>query len=249
VKKLLVPFFTAGYPELQSTKKIISLLEEAGSDYIEIGLPHTDAIADGQVIQESSTKAIENGINIQILFEQISQLNSISISSKLVLFSYFNPLLAYGLEKSLADWKSVGGSCLLIPDLPIEESQIVLELAKQYDLRVIFLATLTSTEARLKKTVELNREFTYLVSVTGVTGARETKLSGKLKKIIQAIKIQEPEVPVVIGFGISNFTQVKEAISLGSDGVVIGSALVRLLKEKNFRESFQLIKSLRTALG
>ncbi|MFN5540163.1 MAG: tryptophan synthase subunit alpha [Candidatus Melainabacteria bacterium] len=245
-KKLLIPFFTAGFPALDSTTGIIESFDEAGVDYIEIGLAHSDALADGPVIQKASHQALLNGINTSKLFEQISKIKV--KNSKLILFSYYNPLLAYGLEKLVRDWKAAGGSAILVPDLPYEESEELLSLCSSVGLKLIFLIAPTSTEERIKKIAEISEEFIYLVSVTGVTGARD-KVSENLGTIIQKIKSFNPEIKVVIGFGISGAEQALAATSQGADGVVIGSAIVKLLEQKGgVQEATDLLLEIKKSL-
>jgi len=134
-KKLLIPFFSAGFPELNSTAQIILELHKLGSDYIEIGLPHSDALADGPIIQSASAVALENGLNIDILFEQVSSIREQIQTAKLILFTYYNPLLVYGLAKALQKWKQAGGMGLLVPDLPIEETKEILEICKKENIK------------------------------------------------------------------------------------------------------------------
>jgi tryptophan synthase alpha chain len=246
--KLLIPFFTAGFPELDSIESILKDFDSAGADYIEIGLPHSDALADGPVIQESSHLALQNGINIALLFEQITALNGKLANAKLVLFSYFNPLLAFGLQRTVAGWKQAGGHALLVPDLPVEESEELLELCNTHGIKLIFLVAPTSTDERIKKIAELSQEFIYLVSVTGVTGVRGN-LNTNLSQVISKIKTANTKVPVVVGFGISDAKAAQEAISQGADGVVVGSAIVKLHKQKDFAGANNLVRQIRTSLG
>ncbi len=248
-KYSLIPFFTAGFPELGSTKKILEILDnQKNIDYIEIGLPHSDALADGETIQNSSEKAIQNGMNIKILFEQI---NSYSAkTSKLILFTYYNPLIAYGLEKSLKEWKKAGGSCILIPDLPVEECNEVLDICKELDIKLIFLITPLSDSKRIEKIVSLSTEFIYLVSTLGVTGLKNKEkqetYDSKLKEIIDFIKTLNPNMKIMLGFGIGTTERAKKALSFNVDGIIIGSAFVKLLEDGieekkilNFLSGFQ----------
>lgn len=249
-KKLLIPFFTAGHPSLDSTGELIKLFDQNQADYIEIGLAHSDALADGPVIQQSSHQALTNGINYEILCQQVLAVKDQIKNSKLVLFSYFNPLLAIGLEKVTKSWKAAGGNAILVPDLPFEESEELLSLCEKADLNLVFLIAPTSTEERIEKIAKISRDFIYLVSVTGVTGVRQG-LQNDLSNVISSIKKVNPALKVVIGFGIASPENAKEAIAQGADGVVVGSAIVKLLNENsdpNFTSLKSLIASLREAV-
>lgn len=247
MSKLLVPFFTAGFPELNSTENILKILQDNGANYIEVGLPHSDPLADGDTIQYSSGIAIKNRMNIDILAEQVRQFKeqnkekSEEKKAKLILFSYYNPVLAYGLERVVKLWKSVGGSCLLVPDLPVEESGELLKLCKENGLKLIFLVAPTTSDERIDKIVDLSDEFIYLVSVKGVTGVRAeehlasgNEVTERIRQIIKRIKNAKPSLKVVLGFGIGNVSQAKNALCTGADGVVIGSAIINILKSKDY---------------
>lgn len=244
-KKLLIPFFSAGHPKLDSTNKLINLLDKY-SEYIEVGLPHSDALADGPVIQTASHQALTNGMSIEVLFRQLKE-NKPNAQNKLVLFSYLNPILSYGLERVCKEWKEIGGKAILVPDLPMEEAEEFKSLCSENDLSLIFLVAPTSTPERIKKITELSTEFIYLVSVTGVTGARQS-VEQNLKQIISQIRLCNSSIPVVVGFGIASPEAALEAIAQDADGVVIGSALVKLFDKEQFKEAEQLLKSVRQAL-
>jgi tryptophan synthase alpha chain len=251
-KKLFIPFFSAGFPTLDSTNQILKTLEPY-ADYIEIGLPHSDALADGPVIQNASHISLQNGMSIQLLLQQLSNRKSLAQNSaKLILFSYLNPILSFGLEQTCKAWKDIGGSCILVPDLPLEEALELKGICEKRGLSLILLAAPTSTPERIKKIVELSSEFIYLVSVTGVTGVRTQSEIGsgkELQPIIQQIKEINPAMPVVIGFGISNSETALAAINQGSDGVVIGSAIVKLAAQNDLKGIENLAASVVTALN
>jgi tryptophan synthase alpha chain len=246
-KKYLVPFFTAGYPELHSTSTIIQSLDNVGSDYIEIGLAHSDALADGPVIQESSHRALSNGMNIEVLFQQVKACPP--TKAKLILFSYFNPIVVYGIEKVVKAWSDAGGSCLLVPDLPIEESETLSELCNLNGLSLIHLVAPTSTPERIKNIVQHSTEFIYLVSVTGVTGGKSAINLEEIQQTILTIKKINPNIPVLIGFGIASPEHAKNALSIGADGVIIGSALIRKMKDENLLVVESLLKEIRQTLN
>ncbi len=225
-QKLLVSFFTAGYPQLDSTLGALDLLAPF-SDYVEIGLAHSDALADGPVIQVASHQALQNGMNLSVLLEQLGSAGDFK-NKKSILFTYSNPLLAYGLERALDAWAALGGLGVLVPDLPLEECAHLHALCLERNLRLIFLLAPTSSRERIERVVELSTEFIYLVSFTGVTGSGKSQ-DPALKEIIAQIKSLKPNLPVVIGFGIKSGTDILSALALGADGVVVGSALVEKL--------------------
>ncbi|MDX1918750.1 MAG: tryptophan synthase subunit alpha [Candidatus Caenarcaniphilales bacterium] len=243
---LFIPFFSAGHPKLDSTVAILELLNRSGADYIEVGLPHSDALADGEVIQSSSFQALQNGMQIELLLRQIREFNvSSQIQAKLILFSYFNPILTYGLDKTCQHWKEAGGYALLIPDLPLEESEQIRLLCDKYDLKLIFLIAPTSTSERIQKICDLTDEFIYLVSVAGVTG-EHAQFANNLKACLTEIKACGNKV--VIGFGVSSPKQAKELMRMGADGVVVGSAFVKLFTESKFKEAEILAAQIKMAI-
>ena len=246
-RKLLIPFFSAGFPKLQATAEIIQALHKLGVDYIEVGLPHSDALADGPIIQASSAQALQNGLNIQILLNQVQSIKDKVLGTKLILFSYYNPIWAFGLKQTVQSWSEAGGSAILIPDLPMEEATFFHHLCEEHSLKLIFLLAPTSTPKRVKKIVELSDEFIYLVSVAGVTGMRES-LSANLSKMIENIKSQKPNLKVVIGFGISNHETARQALKQGADGVVVGSALIQKLQSEGLEAACDLLAKIKTVL-
>ena len=223
---LLIPYVTAGFPTKKLFLPILKTLSENGADFIEVGVPHSDPLADGPVIQYSSKIALENGVTLNWIVETCHG-KSLQKTKPLILFSYFNPILKYGLEKLLKDLPKPLFCGLIIPDLPLEEAQKYLPLFKKYKLNLILLAAPTTKKEKLKKIAKLSSGFIYLVSVAGTTGVRK-KLSSELKGKIKELK-SFTKKPVVVGFGISNAKQAKQVISYGADGIVIGSALIKVL--------------------
>jgi len=224
---LFVPYMTAGYPSKKLFLPILKTLSENGADFIEVGVPHSDPLADGPVIQESSKIALENGVTLNWI---IRALHATPLQRKLkplILFSYFNPILKYGLEKLLKDLPKPLFYGLIIPDLPLEEAEKYLLLFKKHKLNLILLAAPTTKKEKIKQITKLSGGFIYLVSVTGTTGMRK-KISSGLRQKIKEIKSCTKK-PVVVGFGISNAKQAREVISYGVDGVVVGSAIIKVL--------------------
>jgi tryptophan synthase alpha chain len=220
--KLLIPFLTAGFPETGSLLELAPLT--AGCDYLEVGLPHSDALADGPTIQDASYRAIRNGMHLELLCEQFSQLGAEVPPG--ILFSYYHPLLCRGLRNSLRLWSQAGGRGVLVPDLPIEEAQELREVCGELGLKTIFLVAPTSSPERVRRIAEASQEFLYLVSVTGVTGT-QNQLRGNLQATISTVREVRPELPVVIGFGIRDRSSARWAMEQGADGVVVGSALLK----------------------
>ena len=235
MKKLLIPYITAGFPSRELFLPILETLSKCGADYIEVGVPHSDPLADGPIIQQASKIALENGVNLKWIVAKTRLIGSLRQHGikPLVLFSYLNPILQYGFEKLLKDLSKPLFYGLIIPDLPLEEAEKYLPLFKKYKLNLIPLVAPTTKKEKIKKIVKayfstlLQGGFIYLVSVAGVTGVRKT-LSKDLKNKIREIKSQTNK-PVVVGFGISVSAQADEVISYGADGVVVGSVLIKLL--------------------
>lgn len=222
---LLIPYITAGFPSKKLFLPILKSLSE-NADFIEVGVPHSDPLADGPIIQHASKIALENGVTLDWIIRICRGISGQKIKS-LILFSYLNPILKYGFEKLLKALPKPLFYGLIIPDLPLEEGQKYLSLFKKYKLKLILLAAPNTKKERLKKIAKVSGGFIYLVSVTGTTGIRK-KLSSELKIKIKEIKSCTKK-PVVVGFGISNSRQAKKVISYGADGVVVGSALIKVL--------------------
>lgn len=227
-KSLLIPYVTAGFPDKKSFIPILKTLSSNGSDFIEVGVPHSDPLADGPTIQLSSKKAIENGVSLKWIIQTCKNLSPKEIKP-LVLFTYLNPVLNYGLEKLLKDLPKPLFYGVLIPDLPLEEAEKYLPLFKKYKLNLILLVAPNSKKEKVKKIIKAASGFIYLVSVTGTTGVRRN-LSSNLKNKIKEIK-SISKIPVAVGFGISNGKQAKEILDMGADGIVVGSALIKTLAD------------------
>jgi tryptophan synthase alpha chain len=228
-EKALVTFITAGDPDLETTGEIIRELESAGADIIELGVPFSDPMADGPTIQLSSERALSAGATLPKILELVRSVRKTS-EIPLVLMGYYNPVFYYGIERFVTDAVEAGVDGVILVDLPPEEADAegFSALARKAGLDCIFLLTPTSDEGRIAKVVKRGRGFLYYVSVTGVTGARKDislTLAEELEKIRNATAM-----PLVVGFGISDATQAATVAKLG-DGVVVGSALVKLFEE------------------
>jgi tryptophan synthase alpha chain len=226
-RKAFVAFLTAGDPSLDRTVEVAAELERAGVDVLELGVPFSDPLADGPVIQRSSERALGRGVVLADVIEAVRRIRRTS-ELPLLLFSYVNPLLRYGLGRLARDAREAGVDGVLATDLPPEEADEWLGVAREAGLDTVFLAAPTSPPERLRRVAEASRGFVYAVSRTGVTGERQA-LSDDARPLVERLKALSHE-PVALGFGISTPEQVKAAAEV-ADGVVVGSALVRFLEE------------------
>lgn len=226
---ILSIYFTAGFPELEDTMPIIEHLQEAGVDMIEIGMPFSDPVADGPSIQYSGTKALQNGMSLNLLFEQLEKIRE-SIDIPLLLMGYLNPVMQYGIEKFCQKCQEIGIDGLILPDLPMQEYvEEYKTLFEQYGLYNIFLISPQTSEARIREIDENSSGFIYMVSSSSITGARGhiTEAQQNYFKRVAAMQLKNP---TIIGFGISNHETFEQACAYAS-GAIIGSAFVNLLKE------------------
>jgi tryptophan synthase alpha chain len=224
--KAFVAFLTAGDPSLDRTVEIASSLD-GHVDVLELGVPFSDPLADGPVIQRASDRALRKGTRLSDVLEVVRRIRARS-DVPLILFSYFNPLLRYGLDALAGAARECGADGVLVTDLPPEEAEGWIQVARRAELDTVFLAAPTSPDERLARVAALSRGFVYAVSRTGVTGERDA-ISAEAAPLVRRIKALTAE-PVVLGFGLSSPAQVKAAAEV-ADGVVVGSALVRYLEE------------------
>jgi tryptophan synthase alpha chain len=246
--KALVTFITAGDPDLATTQTMIPLLQQAGADIIELGMPFSDPMADGPTIQLSSERALASGTTLEGILAMVRAVRR-NCQVPIVLMGYLNPLHAYGYERFANDAAEAGVDGVLVVDMPPEEAEPFLNHANARDLKVVFLLTPTSTDSRIATVGRLGRGFVYYVTVTGVTGARQqvsTTLGGELAKVRAMIS-----TPIVAGFGISTPQQAADVAPM-ADGVVVGSALVKLFQlhsgEELRQEVARFVASLRQAI-
>ena len=226
-KTAFVAFLTAGDPSLDRTVEAAIALDAAGADVLELGVPFSDPLADGPVIQRSSERALARGVTLGKVLAAVRRIRERS-DLPLLLFSYYNPLLRYGLERLAPEAKAAGVDGVLVTDLPPEEAGEWIAAARAADLDTVFLASPTSPAERLRLVAEASRGFVYAISRTGVTGERQA-LSGEARPLVERLR-SLTDVPVALGFGLSTPEQVREAAAV-ADGVVVGSALVRFLEE------------------
>ena len=225
--KAFVAFLTAGDPSLDRTVTAAAELDQAGVDVLELGVPFSDPLADGPVIQRSSERALKRGTTLATVLEAVRRIRR-TTELPLLLFSYYNPLLRHGLARLAAEARDAGVDGVLVTDLPPEEAGPWLEAARPCALDTVFLAAPTSPDERLHRVAEASRGFVYAVSRTGVTGERQA-LSDDARPLVERLRARTA-VPVALGFGISTPEQVAQAAAV-ADGVVVGSALVRFLED------------------
>jgi tryptophan synthase alpha chain len=222
-----IPFITAGHPDLATTELLLIELAAAGADIIEIGVPFSDPVADGEVIQRASERALRNGVTLGNALTCVAHAKQ-QIDVPIVLFSYFNPLLSFGADRLADDAKQAGVDAVLVTDLIPEEAEQWTETLIQHDLDAVFLVAPTTSDERLARIAQRARGFIYAVSRAGVTGARDemTRDAETLVKRVRSVS----DLPVAVGFGVSNAEQVR-AIWRFADAAVVGSAIVRQIEE------------------
>jgi tryptophan synthase alpha chain len=235
-KPLLSIYFTAGYPTLDSTISIAKKLEEAGADFLEIGFPYSDPVADGPVIQHSSEVALENGMTVKILFEQLRELRS-HVSIPVFLMGYVNPVLQFGIEKFCEECKNVGINGVIIPDLPMYEyEELYKETFEKNGIANIFIVTPQTSEERILKIDSLSNSFIYLLSSNATTG-KTLDVGDNTTAYFKRIRDLQLKNPLIVGFGISDKSTFEKASSFTA-GAIIGSAFVKRLKEQDFLNQF-----------
>ena len=224
--KALVPFFTAGYPDTETSLRLVTSASRLGCPVIEIGVPFSDPIADGPLIQESSRRALENGMTLRKALA-LAERASASVSAALVVMSYVNPIFRMGIECFAEHARASGVSGVILPDVPIEESEDIRRLLAERGIALIDLVAPTSSETRIKRITACASGFLYLVSLTGVTGVRSA-LAADLESFIGRVR-KESDLPLYVGFGVSTPDQARDVASR-ADGVIVGSALIRIIR-------------------
>jgi tryptophan synthase alpha chain len=227
----LIPFVTAGHPDLRTTRCLLPALQNAGAAIIELGVPFSDPIADGPVIQRSSQRALLNGVTLKEILSLVAEVRS-ELRVPIVLFSYVNPVLQFGIENFARAGAEAGVDGLLLSDLPLEEAAEVRKTLSKNSIDLILLAAPTSTDQRLRMIAENARGFIYAVSRTGVTGTRD-ELSHQAEELVQRLRALTC-LPVAVGFGISTADQVRQVWDY-ADAAVVGSALVKEIEENSGR--------------
>jgi tryptophan synthase alpha chain len=242
----LMPYFTLGYPDIKTSLDIIEAIA-ANSDLLELGIPFSDPLADGPTIQHSTQVALENGITVAACMNLVKTLRERGTTTPACFMSYYNPIMAYGLERFVNDARMVGVQGLIVPDLPPEEAGELIQYCDQAGLAYIYFLAPTSDRARIEQVTAHAAGFIYLVSLTGVTGAR-TSLHADLEAFIKRVRAHT-SIPLAVGFGISTAEQTT-AVGELADGVIVGSALVNAVNEASEKPkaAARFTKSLQLAL-
>jgi tryptophan synthase alpha chain len=241
----LIPYIIVGYPSVETTLKAVPLLASSGCDIIELGIPFSDPLADGATIQRASYEALKQGMTSKLCFEVAQELRR-RVEIPLVFMTYYNPVLKFGLEQFCSKCAEVGIDGLIIPDLPPDEGKELQQSTERYALDLIYLLSPASTEERIRLVTSKASGFIYLVSLTGVTGARD-KLPQELESFVARVK-EKTEKPLCVGFGVSTPEQARR-IAKVAEGVIVGSRIIQLLDEdKSLKNVCSFIRSLREAL-
>lgn len=241
--KILSIYFTAGYPDLNDTEKIINALADNGVDMIEIGLPFSDPLADGPTIQASSTAALHNGMNSELLFDQLKNIRS-KVNIPLIIMGYFNPVLQYGVEEFCSRCVEAGIDGLILPDLPLDVyMREYKDIFDHYGLLNIFLITPQTSDERIRQIDDASEGFIYMVSSASTTGAK-TGFGEEQTSYFQRIAAMELKNPLIVGFGISNAKTFQQATEY-SEGAIIGSAFIKHLTKKGVANIPEFIKRIR----
>ncbi len=228
-------YFTAGYPELEATVPIIHSLKASGADIIELGIPYSDPLADGKTIQESSAKALKNGMNLRILFDQVKQVRSEGNDIPIILMGYYNQMLQFGVENFLKECQKADIDGLIIPDLPMTIYEVEYKtLFEKYKIGITFLITPDTSEGRIRLADRLSTSFIYVVSQSSITG-NTNKINEKQLSYFNKIKNSNLQTPTLIGFGIYNNDTFLRT-SQYSNGAIIGSAFIRHLADHGYSE-------------
>lgn len=242
-KNLLSIYFTSGFPKLDDTTKVIQELSNAGVNFIEVGLPYSDPLADGPTIQNSSQKALQNGINLDIVFDQLMTIKEIN-KTPLVLMGYLNQLLKYGEEKFCQKVIDCGIDTLILPDLPMVEYESHYKaLFERYGINNVFLITPHTTDERIRKIDSFTQSFIYMVASSSITGAKG-EISQQQIDYFKRIKSMNLQSKLIIGFGISDHQTFSKACEYGN-GAIIGSAFINSLEKNGVDGVSEFVKSVR----
>lgn len=239
-KDIMSIYYTAGFPALDSTRRVLESLQNSGADMVEIGMPYSDPVADGETIQQANQIALNNGMNLQLLFSQLSEVRK-TINIPIVLMGYFNPILQFGVEKFCAKCQEVGIDGLIIPDLPLVEFEKKYKsIFLRYNLLNIFLITPQTAEARIRQIDSISQGFIYIVSSSSITG-KVSGFSENTEEYFQYIQSLSLSNPSLIGFGVFN-SQTYARANHFANGAIIGSQFIRVLQNakdlENDIESF-----------
>jgi tryptophan synthase alpha chain len=234
----LIPFLTAGDPDLETTVAALKALDSNGADLIELGVPYSDPLADGPVIQAAATRALQGGITLDQVLDVVRRVSP-EIKAPIILFTYYNPILNRGVDRFLQDIADAGAAGLVVPDMPLEEIEGLVTAATKVGIEVILLVAPTSPQERIQAIANQAQGFIYLVSVTGVTGMR-VSIETRVQDLITGLK-QMTDKPIGVGFGVSSTDQARQLRAWGADGVIVGSAFVKRLYESAREDRLAII--------
>ena len=246
----LIPFITAGDPDLKTTAEALRILDESGADLIELGVPYSDPLADGPTIQAAATRALQQGVRLDDVLEMVKEVAP-QLKAPIILFTYYNPILNRGIESFLKHIDEVRIKRLVVPDLPLEEAESLLTPAAEIGIEVVLLVAPTSSKERIEAIAHQSQGFIYLVSVTGVTGVRN-QIESRVQDILQQMRTVTDK-PIGVGFGISQPEQARQIKAWGADAVIVGSAFVKRLADGTPTEGLSAIgefcQSLKSAIS
>lgn len=240
-KETLIGYFPAGFPTFDESLEACVSMCESGVDILELGVPYSDPVMDGPVIQEATELALQNGFKLSKVFELVKAITE-RVSTPVLVMTYWNPVLQYGVDRFADDLKAAGGVGLITPDLIVDEASTWLESSDRLGLDRVFLATPSSSQERVDRTVEASRGFVYAVSTMGITGARED-LDKKARSVVEKVRTSNASQNVAVGIGISTSTQVSE-VNTYADGAIVGSVFVRAYSGGGLAELKRVTKEL-----
>ncbi|WP_107668087.1 tryptophan synthase subunit alpha [Cyanothece sp. BG0011] len=241
----LIPFITAGDPDLETTAKALQILDRNGANFIELGVPYADPLADGPVIQAAATRALQRGTRLEPVLDLVQTLSP-RLQAPIILFTYYNPIFYRGIETFMAQIARAGVKGLIIPDLPLEESSEVINTAAEHGIDLTLLIAPTSSPERIKAIATQSQGFIYFVSVTGVTGVRSA-METRVQTLLPQIR-QITDKPIGVGFGISTPEQARQVQEWGADAVIVGSAFVKRLNNSSPTQGLQAVEKLAQSL-
>ncbi len=236
----LIPYITAGDPDLDTTAKALRILDRCGANVIELGVPYSDPLADGPVIQAAATRSLQRGTTLSKVLDVVKSVRP-EIQAPIILFTYYNPILNVGTETFFQRIAEAGVQGLVVPDLPLEEVEPMLDQANAANIEITLLVAPTSPLERIKAIAEKSQGFIYLVSVTGVTGMR-TQVGSRVEELLNELRTVTDKA-IGVGFGISQPEHAQQVMEWGADAVIVGSAFVKRLAESNPGHGLQAIES------
>ena len=236
----LIPFITAGDPDLETTVEALKRLDRSGADLIELGVPYSDPLADGPVIQAAATRALQKGTRLDMVLDVVRSVSP-TLQSPIILFTYYNPILNRGIETYLQQISEAGVKGLVVPDLPLEEAETLLKPAIEHGIEVTLLIAPTSPKERILAIAEQSQGFIYLVSTTGVTGVR-AQVQARVKDLLLDLR-NVTDKPIGVGFGISQPEHARQVMEWGADAAIVGSAFVKRLADGTPAQGLQAIET------